>query len=111
MNTSKRNRLVEILEDRGEQDSLHNKVFSLIGKFYANVIYKAPKEAIANGQIAAVTYLQITFLASDARRLGIKSSMKLRLSGEVYEINSSPYDPYGDRVYARLDVSRKANNG
>lgn len=54
MNTSRRNILVEFFEDNGELDEYSNPVLSAVGRCYAEVVSKAPKEAISTGQMAEV---------------------------------------------------------
>ncbi len=108
MNTSRRNMLIEFLEDKGELDEFSDPVLSEVGRCYAEVISKAPKEAISTGQMAEVEYLQITFLESDAKRLKINGKMKLKTDCGTFEINTPPYNPYStEKGYVRLDVSRK----
>jgi multidrug efflux pump subunit AcrA (membrane-fusion protein) len=112
MDLSSRKTLVELYEDRGEQDNAFNPVLSKVGSFYARAIYPTPKDAIATGTLAVVQYVQLYFLASDAKRLGLKSSQKVKLNGLDYEINGIPYQVFeGNRLYVCLNISRKAENG
>lgn len=112
MDLSTRSQLVEILENKGEQDEYFNPILSVVGSFYADAKFPTPKDAISTGQMAVVQYVQLVFLASDARRLGIKSSMKARINGEFYEINTLPFQVYQyNKLYVGMNVSRKANNG
>ena len=108
MNTSRRNKLVEFLEYRGELDEFSDPALTTVGRCYAEVISKAPKEAISTGQMAEVEYLQVTFLESDAKRLKVNGKMKLKADGGIFEINTPPYNPFStEKGYVRLDVSRK----
>jgi hypothetical protein len=62
--------------------------------------------------IPIFTWREVKFLASDAKRLGLKSSQKVKLNGLDYEINGIPYQVFeGNRLYVCLNISRKAENG
>jgi multidrug efflux pump subunit AcrA (membrane-fusion protein) len=112
MDLSSRKTLVEIYEDRGEQDNLLNPILSKVGSFYARAVYPTPKDAIATGTLAVVQYVQLFFLATDSERLGIKSSQKAKINGKDYEINGEPYQVFeGNRLYVCMNVSRKVDNG
>ena len=112
MDLSSRKTKVEIYQAKGELDGMYNPVLSKVGSFYARVLYPTPKDAIATGTLAVVQYAQVFFLATDAKRLGIKSSMKAKIKGNFYEINSSPYQVYeNNQMYVCLNVSRKIDNG
>ena len=112
MDVGKRRTLVKVLVKSEAEDELKNPIFEEVGKFYASVFQPAPKDAINAGALANVQYLQITMLWSDVERLKIKSSMLVEIAGVRWEINTTPYMAFANnRLYARLDVSRKANNG
>lgn len=103
---------VELLEDRGEQDAQFNPILTRVGGFYAHIYQPAPKEAINTGQTADVQHLQITFQASEIKRLNLNSAQMLRVYGLEWQVNSTPYFPFeGNRFWARINASRKAKNG
>jgi multidrug efflux pump subunit AcrA (membrane-fusion protein) len=112
MDISSRKTLVQLYEDKGEKDELLNPILSKVGSFYARAIYPTPKDAIANGTLAVVQYVQLYFLASDAKRLNIKSSQRVKINGEDFEINGMPYQAFeNNKLYVCMNVSRKVDNG
>ena len=112
MDISSRKTLVQLYENKGEQDELLNPILSKVGSFYARAVFTTPKDAIATGTLAVVQYVQLYFLESDAKRLGIKSNQKVKINGEDFEINGLPYQVFeNNRLYVCMNVSRKVENG
>lgn len=112
MDLSSRKTKVEIYQAKGELDGMYNPVLSKVGSFYARVLYPTPKDVIATGTLAVVQYVQVFFLATEAKRLGIKTSMLVKIKGNLFEINGYPYEVYeNNKMYVCVNASRKFDNG
>lgn len=112
MDLSSRKTKVEIFQNKGELNELLNPILTKVGSFYARVIYPTPKDAIATGTLAVVQYAQVFLLATDAKRLKIKTSMLVKIKGNFFEINGYPYEVYeNNKMYVCVNASRKFDNG
>ena len=111
MDLSDRKTLVKVLADNGELDQHYNPILSVIGSFFARVVYPSPKDAISTGTLAVVKYAQIFFLWTDYQRIGILPKHKLQIGNEIFEINGTPTQIYEkNKLYLGLNVSKKLEN-